>query len=131
MKERELFLAALEIVDSAARPAHLQAECAGDAELLARVEVLLASHEVQSQFLNTPMVEQIADSPDTDVAAPIACPGESTHDDDPNATNLYSRGTAPMTKPQDDEESEGALGFLEPSTNPGSLGRLGHYECWR
>ena len=129
MKERELFLAALDIEDHAARQAHLHAACADDAELLARVQSLLASHEGQSQFLNTPVVEQIADVADSVASATIAYEGGSTHDDDdPDATTFYFHGPAPMTKQQDDAEFENTLGYLEPSTKPGSLGRLGHYE---
>ena len=128
MKERELFLAALDIEDPDARQAHLSVECAGDTELLARVESLLASHASQSQFLNTPVVEQIADVSGVVASATIAGDDASTRDDDPDATTLYSRGAAPMTKQQHDAEFETALGYLEPSTKPGSIGRLGHYE---
>ncbi|MBI1309704.1 hypothetical protein GC176_00235 [bacterium] len=69
MNERELFLAALDIDDPAERQAHLQAACADDAELLSRVESLLASHDAQSQFLDTPVVEQIANDPAIKVEA--------------------------------------------------------------
>ena len=79
MNEREIFLSALEIEDPVARFEHLKSACADDEELLTRVEALLASHESQSQFLNTPVVEQIAD----DVTLP---PGiDSTKDEDPDA----------------------------------------------
>ena len=47
MNEREIFLSALEIDDLAARRAHIQTACAGDSELLARVESLLSSFHVQ------------------------------------------------------------------------------------
>lgn len=128
MKERELFLAALEIENPVARQAHLKTECGDDVALLARVEALLASHENQSQFLNTPVVEQIADVSDAVASATIADENGSTHDDDPDATTFYSNGNASMTKQQEDAEFEMALGYLEPSTKPGALGRLGHYE---
>jgi hypothetical protein len=61
MNERDLFLSALEIEDPAARKAHLQAACSDNVELLSRVESLLASHEGESQFLQTPVVEQLGD----------------------------------------------------------------------
>ena len=61
MNERDLFLSALEIEGSAARKAHLQAACAGNVELLARVESLLASHEDHPEFLAIPAVEQLVD----------------------------------------------------------------------
>ena len=42
MNERELFQSAMDIKDPAARQAHLHSVCADDADLLARVESLLA-----------------------------------------------------------------------------------------
>lgn len=128
MKERELFLAALEIEDPAARQAHLKTGCGDDVALLSRVKSLLASHEGQSQFLKTPVVEQIADVAGSVASATIAQENDSTHDDDLAATTLYSCENAAMTKQKDDAEFENAVGYLEPSTKLGSLGRLGHYE---
>jgi formylglycine-generating enzyme required for sulfatase activity/serine/threonine protein kinase/Leucine-rich repeat (LRR) protein len=128
MKERELFETALEIDDPAARLAHLHAKCAGDTDLLARVAALLASHEGQSQFLNIPVVEQMADITEERVAATMICGNGSTQDDEPDATAAYYRGPATMTENSDDSDDEIPLGYLEPSTKPGSLGRLGHYE---
>ncbi|MDZ4684084.1 MAG: serine/threonine-protein kinase [Planctomycetaceae bacterium] len=125
MKDRELFLAALEIEDPAARQAHLQAECAGDATLLARVEALLASHAGQSQFLNIPVVEQMSD---TGAAATMLAGNGSTQDDEPDAAAVHSHGPATMTEHPADADDEIPLGYLEPSTKPDSLGRLGHYE---
>lgn len=139
MRERELFLAALDIEDRAARQAHLKAECGGDAELQARIESLLASHDRQSQFLNTPVVEQIAIGSDTEAAATMLVGDGLTHDEDddnhakqdaPNATAAYHpSGMANMTKSSDDDSNdEIPLGYLQPSSKPDSLGRLGHYE---
>ncbi len=128
MRERELFLAALDIEDPAARQAHLKAECADDAELLARVESLLTSHEGQSQFLHTPVVEQIAEVSDAGNAATILAGIGSTQDDEPDATALHSHGPNAMTENRDDLDDEIPLGYLEPSSKTGSHGRLGHYE---
>lgn len=125
MKERELFLAALEIEDPAARQAHLKTECADDAALLARVQSLLTSHEGQSQFLNTPVVDQIADASDTGAAATLLYGSGSTQDEEPDATEISFHGLDAMTENQDDEIP---LGYLQPSSKPGSIGRLGHYE---
>ena len=61
MNEFDLFQSALELEDPAARKAFLMSACEHDAALLNRVEALLASHHEQSQFLNTPVVEQITE----------------------------------------------------------------------
>ena len=47
---------------------------------------LLASHEDQSQFLNTPVVEQIADDSDAGTAATMLFGNGSTQDEEPDAT---------------------------------------------
>ncbi|MFN0018269.1 MAG: SUMF1/EgtB/PvdO family nonheme iron enzyme [Pirellulaceae bacterium] len=127
MNERELFLTALEIEDPAARKAHLQSACADNAELLSRVESLLASHEGESRFLQIPVVEQIGDDLSgqtvTLVAGTGSTQGEATHPGDDPAILEFSRNQerAKMSE-------EISLGYLEPSTKPDSLGRLGHYE---
>src|SRR5690349_14739202 len=115
MTERELFLAALEIEDPAARQARLQSACAGDAALLAKVESLLASHESQSAFLQTPVGDQLGNAAESGTAATLYVGHGGTHDADASqATN----------EPND----EIPLEFLLPSTRPDSLGRLDHYE---
>ncbi len=53
MSERDLFIAALQIEDAAARAAYLDAACAGDAALRQRLEVLLQAHAADS-FLEPP-----------------------------------------------------------------------------
>src|SRR5262249_59666642 len=50
---KEIFLEAVELSDEAARAAHLEQACGGDAELRARVEALLRSHESEGSFLGT------------------------------------------------------------------------------
>lgn len=128
MKERELFLAALEIADPAARRAHVKTECGEDVALLARVESLLTSHEGESRFLNTPVAEQIADDSDGETAATIFSASGSTQDDEQDRTALFSEGESRMQERRDDADEAIALGYLEPSAKPGSLGRLSHYE---
>ena len=57
MNERELFLAALEIEDPAARFAYLESVC--DGELRAGVAALLASHQDHRDFLQIPAAQQV------------------------------------------------------------------------
>src|SRR3954466_3848125 len=100
MNDETLFAAALEKRSPTERSAFLDEACAGDPALRQRVEALLRTHEKVGDFLERPAVEQMA------------------------------AGGAPAltrTEPGSDEADD-ALAFLRPSTRPGSLGRLGHYE---
>ena len=129
MNEREIFLSALEIKDLAARRVHVQNACAGDQALLASVESLLSLNDTQSQFLETPAVAQMVIEPGGDNAPTILLGASSTQDDEPGVTEFASHGPPDMTTDLDDDpDDEDSLGYLEPSTKPGSLGRLAHYE---
>lgn len=112
MNEFELFQLALDIDDPAARRLFLKSACQQNQEMLGRVEALFASHEGESRFLDTPVVEQIGDTPNVD----------------PDATGLLTNGSANAMANQDEVEDKIPLGYLEPSAKPGSLGRLAHYE---
>jgi len=129
MNERDLFLSALEIEDPEDRKAHLQAACADDADLLTRVESLLASHEGESRFLQTPVGEQLGDEPTGQTAATLVMGTGSTQDESPSgdssAASILEFSQLQERVKMADEIS---LGYLEPSTKPGSLGRLAHYE---
>ena len=59
MSEREIFTAALEKTDPAARSAYLDEACGGNAVLRARVEVLLRAHDRPDSLLDAPAVEPI------------------------------------------------------------------------
>ena len=50
----QVFAAALEITDAAARLAYLQQACGGDEELCQEVESLLAAHQQAGTFLEEP-----------------------------------------------------------------------------
>src|SRR3954465_6750410 len=101
MSERDIFTAAREIIDPAARSAYLGGACGGDAGLRSRVEALLRAHDQPDSLLDHPAV-----------AAPA----------DDGATRTIGHDVA---MPSDDEVP---LGFLSPATRPDSLGRIGHYE---
>ena len=128
MNEQELFLAALEIDDPAERQVHVQTACADDLELLARVESLLASHESQSQFLNTPVVDQMVDEAVSEADATLLYQNGSTQDDEFESADFNPDEREAMAQHLDDPSDEVALGYLEPSSREDSLGRLGHYE---
>lgn len=132
MNEQELFLSALEIEDAEARRAHVQTACADNPELLKRVESLLASHESQSQFLNTPVVDQMTDEPldqpSEESDATMFFQNGPTQDDEFATTDFNPDEDEPMTEFHDDSSDEIALGYLQPSTKPDSIGRLAHYE---
>jgi hypothetical protein len=60
MREREIFLRALEADDADARAAYLDSACAGRPALRDRVEALLRSHAEADTFLEVPAMEQMA-----------------------------------------------------------------------
>jgi Protein kinase domain len=101
MTEQSIFLAALAWADPARRAAFLDTACAGDPALRRRVEALLQAHAGDSRALSE-------------------WPGGASS----------AGGAGEMTRGGD--ETPGGepvgLGFLEPSNNPESLGRLAHYE---
>jgi serine/threonine protein kinase len=98
-----IFAAAVEKADPAERAAYLNEVCRDDAELRSRVESLLAAHGRAGDFLERPAVD-----------ATHAIP--TRHDD----TRTYDSEHGDM--------AEEARALLEPSTKPGSLGRIGQYE---
>ncbi|MCA9117669.1 MAG: serine/threonine protein kinase, partial [Planctomycetaceae bacterium] len=108
MNERDIFLAAIDIADPAERAAWVAEACGADAELQARVEQLLKSHEQASQFLETP-----AGADSSAVDRTVLSDGSSVED---------SAGT---DRPSGEAEFRR---YLEPATRPGWLGRLAHYE---
>jgi eukaryotic-like serine/threonine-protein kinase len=101
MNEPSIFLAALDFADPAERSAYLIKACAGDADLLKKIEALLASHEKSGDFLDVPALRQMSDTPGLSQA-------------------LESR-----TRDEID------LSYLTPSAKPDSLGTLGHYEIFQ
>ena len=113
MNERVIFDAALEIVDPSARRVFIEKACAGNPEQLAAVEALLKSHVEAGSFLEVPAAKQIAQSP---VDA-------STTDD---KTRISSPDAGIEENAQDGPQND--LSFLQPSSKPGSIGLLGHYE---
>lgn len=116
MTERAIFEAAIEINDIARRVAFLDEACSGDAALRQRLDVLLASHDKVSQFLNTPAIH------------PVPASGDETS----SQTTMMPKSDTPQAGEDDKDDSErnsgSDLNFLLPSSKPGSIGLLGHYE---
>ena len=113
-----LFFAALEKGTAAERAAYLDSACAGDADLRRQVEKLLEAHLRVGDFLSKPVLEQFA-----------AAPGASDATQELGASTDCRKGSALALRQggrSADEASD--LTFLQPSTRPDSLGRLGHYE---
>ena len=113
-----LLFAALEKPTAAERTAFLHSACAGNAELWRQVEKLLKAHANAGDFLNKP------------VGKPLAAVLES-----PSATQAFDCATdrewedLEQTEGEEaSDDTDGALDFLQPSTRPDSLGRIGHYE---
>ena len=112
MSERQIFEHALELTDPARREQFLSQACGADHELRQRIDALLTSHDELSRFLETPVVQQIQTPSDTSGEATVQLPPRESaaHDDD------------------SDSAQRADLSFLMPSTKPGSIGVLGHYE---
>ena len=111
MLERDVFGAALLIPDEAARRAYLETVCAGDEALRRRLEILLHAHEGARQFLErSPFKPDDLGVTRVEATAALLSSGES------------------VGSVRDDDDEENSLDFLGPSAQPGSLGRLAHYE---
>ncbi len=106
MRERDIFAAALERTDPAARAAFLDEACGGDPGLRAHIERLLRAHDQPDSLLDVP-----PDAPDATAGRPADLGGDTT-------STLGGPGGA----------TEGDLGFLGPPGRPDSLGRIGHYD---
>jgi serine/threonine protein kinase/endonuclease YncB( thermonuclease family) len=117
-----VFLAAVEIADAALRAAYLDRECNSDPDLRQRVEALLQAHEAPASILAEPVVAPFEEAPchtlPLEVSADQALP----------FTGNQSQESATMGTGSNEDEGPSPLEILQPSTKPGSLGRLGHYE---
>jgi Leucine-rich repeat (LRR) protein len=116
-----LFFAALEKKTAAERAAYLDSACGGDALLRRQVEKLLKAHPKVGDFLAQPVAEQLAAAPEPPDATQAFDTSTDVQDAEP-ASPLLARTVGEAAG------EESPLDFLQPSTRPGSLGRLGHYE---
>jgi serine/threonine protein kinase/WD40 repeat protein len=112
------FLAAVEVADPVQQAAILDRECASDKEMRRRVEALLQAHRDPASLLDRPVVAPLRSADQ----APLA------PDQDGSCIATADLGRfAGRDGPKEDVASL-ELGFLEPPTKPGALGRIGHYE---
>jgi hypothetical protein len=121
-----VFFAALERKNPRERAVFLESACNGDKELRRQVERLLNAHPKLGDFLKEPVVELLTE-PDR---APDATEELSGLSDGKNA-GMSRRKGLDLTRTEHEESSDdedNSLEFLQPSTKPGSLGRIGHYE---
>jgi serine/threonine protein kinase/WD40 repeat protein len=122
-----VFLAAVQADDPARQAAVLDRECASDAELRRRVEALLRAHQDPDSVLERPT---IAPSP----AAPEHPSHTEQWEPSPRKETPIP-GTVDMGASDDGDAPRNAgdrpqLGFLDPPTKQGALGRIGHYEVF-
>lgn len=114
LNEEVLFLEAIEIEDPRRRGEYLDHACRADAALRRRVEELIQAHDESGAFLKIAGITNSSGNTKEDTAAEpgtkVQTPGELTSVD--------------SSKGQEDLD----LSILAPSTKPGSLGRLLHYE---
>jgi formylglycine-generating enzyme required for sulfatase activity len=114
MTEEEVFLAALDLASPTDRAAYLEKVCGGNVELRRQVEELLAAHFKAGTFLDEPVGKQL----EAGQATPI-------HSSPAPHANLVGDAVGDEKKPDEEHDD---LHFLQPSTRPDSLGRIGHYE---
>jgi len=124
MSELELFAAALAISDASERSRYLDQACGNDTALRQQLEVLLRNHENVGSFMESPAGTPIVGAaPGT----PELTQDLGTQESDENVHKGEHEEN--MTEAEDSGgDGEDALDFLQPSTKPGSRGRLGHYE---
>ncbi len=119
-----VLFAALEKPTTAERNAFLDSACAGDAELRRQVVKLLQAHANVGDFLQKPVGEQLAAA-----AEPADATQEIAATDGPGAGPAGRTGLfLARTEGAGASDEDSALDFLQPSTRPAALGRLGHYE---
>src|SRR6516225_552386 len=102
MSERDIFTAARQMTDPAARSAYLDEACDGDPALRDRVEALLQAHGQRDSLLDAPA----AALPEVASTRPLGSPGDES---DGGLTRARLEGVDALT-------------FLAPPGRPDSLG---------
>jgi hypothetical protein len=102
-------MAALETGTGQQRVEYLDAACAGDQLLRARVEALLKAHDDPTSFMGTPVAATLDE---TQAAQPGSGPDAAA-----DSESISLEETLAKLKP-----------YLQPSQRAGALGRLAHYD---
>jgi hypothetical protein len=120
-----VFRAAVEAADPLQRTAILDRECASDPEVRQCVEALLRVHREPVTIRDQPPATAFEFAPPSLGIMTAFDPSA-----DPKGPILATPQRDPFPHYEDPKEDEEplALEFLEPSSEPGSLGRLGHHE---
>lgn len=127
MTEQEIFIEAMDRTDPVERQRFLNDACAGDTALLERVEKLIGQSEQLGSFLEHPAAEargaesSLSGESSSSSNVTLLCQGSS---DDDSERRLREE----TTRMNSDVDDEIPLGYLQPSSKPNSMGRLGHYE---
>jgi serine/threonine protein kinase len=119
-----VFLKAVAAAGPVRQAAVLDEECASDPELRQRVEALLRAYREPGSILDQPVALPVV-APPPPSEGTVVFPPSTDQEEISMATRKPDPATAP-TRPE--EEGQIGLAFLQPSTQPGSLGHLGHYE---
>jgi hypothetical protein len=113
-----IFFAALGKAVPAERAAYLDEACRGDADLRRRVERLLEAHQQVGTFLEQPLAGNVPDEPRAAGDRAAEAGGRPGREERDETRAGRPGGDAAVPAPD----------FLAPSQQPGSLGRLDHFE---
>jgi hypothetical protein len=122
-----IFSAALEKKAGAERSAYLDQACGGDAALRIRVEKLLDSHPLAMGFLAQPAIDRRRFNTHN-VPEDLTSHGPTSDSESSPRDLTQAIGMAETQSDERRENVERMLSFLQPSKEPGSLGRLAHYD---
>jgi serine/threonine protein kinase len=120
-----VFRAALQANDPVQEAAILDRECASEPELRQSVEALLGAYRKPAAKLD-PATADPLEVAQTVLASTMAFDLSSDKTDSSVSITSLDQGAGPEGRKEEDEPL--SLAFLQPSTRPGSLGRLGHNE---
>jgi hypothetical protein len=122
---RSVFQAALAAADPGQRAAILNRECGADADLRRRVEALLKEQDEATSIVERPLGAPSATPPQPPDATVQSVPPAG---EDAISTVATKPGEEPGGTAGQADTTETLLDFLQPTTMPGSFGRLGHND---
>ncbi len=123
-----IFFAALDMKTEAERSLYLDYACGDDAELRGRVERLLEAHPKAADFLAQPALERHGLDPLDPAEGTERVAGSKPAAGGGGASSGNPVPLETLADSRDEDDDDNALVVLQPSEQPGSLGRLGHYE---